>query len=313
MSGGAHSEPVEEQEVIVDQAPFLPQQGPPTRSRLLKAAAVGSVIAIVGTAAALVRKASIGVKTAEPASASALWADDGWGNNDHWNNDHKDHWNNDHNNNWNNNWNNQNDDGHVQCGAHDSCTCDWANYDQCSRVDAPGSPCWRCCCQAKFPQAYRQARQNGRYDRDHGYDDGFGQDGFDEDFGRPGYHGQGQHGEYHRGEEVNVKSHAGTWHPATVLQKISSGTYQVQYDVSRRVEVVHKRSMAPGMWTPWWVWVFWLCLVACGIFAVMGFVGWLVRKPKRGPFGERRDGPLAEERDRILRDENDRSCTRVCS
>lgn len=205
------------------------------------------------TAIALLRKDSVNKELAEPTSASALW-----------------------------------DGNRVQCGAWDTCTCDWANQDMCSRRDSPRSRCWGCCCRALYPQQYRWAQSRPRWGNDYEWGHGGG-DYYPEDDhpNRPGYgHGHGDHfpSEYHRGENVNVMSHRGTWHPATILSQVSPGRYQVQYDLSRRVEVVSKDHMAPGLWTPWWVWVFWGCLLLVGIFAVVGFVGWLARGQRRGPF-----------------------------
>lgn len=87
----------------------------------------------------------------------------------------------------------------------------------------------------------------------------------------------------------------------------------MQYDLSRKVEVVHKNRMAPAYWTPWTVYIFWLCLGLCACFACCGFVGWLSGKGRRqeGRFGERQGS--VEERSPIFDDDKNRSCTtRMC-
>jgi len=261
--------PAEEQEALVDEAPFLPQEtnivenvaaehGPPTRGRLAKLAAVVALSGLVGTSIALLRKGSESTEIAEPESVSALW-----------------------------------DGSRVRCGAYDTCTCEWANEQMCRRKDDPHTRCWGCCCKRLYPQQYRWALSQPSWGNDHHNDYpvlGHGNGDYypEDDYpNRPGYgHGHSDHfpNEYHRGQDVNVMSHQGTWHPATILRQVASGRYQVQYDLSRRVEVVSQDHLAPGYWTPWWVWVFWACLFSCAIFAVIGFVGWLAGGRKRRAF-----------------------------
>jgi len=178
-------------------------------------------------------------------------------------------------------WHHHSDDDKVFCGAGEHCTCSWASASQCSTRDAPETKCWSCCCRARFPESYRRAMIEDQ-------------------------HWRGDDSHYHRGDAVNVQSVHGHWHPASVLDRVSQGRYQVQYDVSRRVEVVRSDQMQEGVWTPWWVWVFWLLLFACIIMCVVGLLGFLFRGKKKRKEDVAEMLPLKEE-------SQDRSCMRTCA
>jgi len=316
--------PVEEQEVLVDQVPLLEQDANiagPHRRLALKALAAATVGALVGAALVTTRhQASKGSSWAKAITLDAMWQaqwhDGGsqWREEGTYNQQHQYH---DH-------WHHHEEHHHeehgdkVSCGAsgNEQCTCEWASAQQCSRRDSPGTKCWSCCCREKFPDSYRWAMGHHSHENHGGWEPTTPWPSYEHEHPDHGYpdHGQPGHGnqypshkEYHRGDTVNVQSGHGHWHPATILNHVSGGRYQVQYDVSRRVEVVDSSQMLDAVWTPWWVWVAWVLLVACIIMCVVGLLGFLIRG-KRG----RREEPLEEQP--IFRDDsNDRTCGRVCS
>jgi len=324
--------PIEEQEVLVDQAPLLENDAGtgtvsgPYRRLAKKAAAAAALGALMGSALVAMHKASPGSLWAKANTPSALW-DSQWheggsqwheqgnlgnqggsqwheqgnlGNQGHTQQDHQ--------------WHHQDEDGDKVNCAGEHCTCEWSSAKQCSRKDSPQTKCWGCCCRAKFPDSYRYAMNH----QDHGgWQPGQGQQQWPSYEQRPSYghhvHGQSpghdEEGQFQRGDDVNVQSGHGNWHPATVLNRVSQGRYQVQYDMSRRVEVVTADTMVDGVWTPWWVWVGWVLLVAACMLCVVGLIGFFLRGKKRGG-GD--DDAIEDEP--ILRDSSqDRTCGRTCS
>lgn len=310
----------------MDQAPLLEDDtgagtvAGPNRGLAKKAVAAAALGALLGSALVLAtHKASPGSLWATSSTPSALWETQFHEGGSQWHeqgNLGNQQWQQQGNQQvgnlqWHHQHHQDEDADKVAC-AGEQCTCAWASAEQCSRKDSPQTKCWNCCCRAKFPENYRWAMN---HQNQGGWQQGPGQQ-------RPSYEPRsdyGHHfgheptpvreeGQFNRGDDVNVESARGNWHPATVLNRISQGRYQVQYDMSRRVEIVRSDQMVDGVWTPWWVWVFWVLLVACVIMCVVGLLAFL-----RGKKKNRGDDELVEEQP-IFRDSaQDRTCGRACS
>jgi len=231
--------PVEEKEVLVQQAPCS-AEGSPTLTghrKLTKiAAAFALSAAVIGSAIAFTHRASFASTLPAALQPSALWSTE----------------------------------DKVPCGFGKECTCEWASADKCGRQDEPRTPCWSCCCNRIFPDAYRWAVARDYPNAGGGLP--WPEDTEDDDGGR------GECEEFHHGQAANVQSAYGHWHPATILERVSTGRYQVQYDLSRRVEIVRCEEMMEAVWTPWWVWLFWLCAIVGIGMCVAGLFGYYQKR-----------------------------------
>lgn len=183
------------------------------------------------------------------------------------------------------------DDNQVRCGW-DTCTCQWANQDWCSRVDAPRTKCWSCCCYTKFPGSYRWAvaeynhRHNGHHDDDHHE------------------HNHDDCDHYFPGDNVKVLSKTGLWRTATILNKVDQG-YSVKYEFGGGETVSCSRV---AWFRPWWTWIMWGLALLCGISLCIGLLLGIQKMNNKPREFDPEPTPFIEP----PRDPERRSCHRMC-